>query len=237
MVNIESAIQLEEQYVQYRLNKEEPFSLIDEIKKCGFNNFEDYFQAKNAYLLSHLNFNFIEQPMPNGVSEIFKMIENNRAGILFVDWENTFVVSGNDGLETFNEEFCKKNNIQVFPLYTNGGAIVGTQGDFSLGICIPSNLSINDNFILNKIKDIIQKYTLKTVSVNKNDILIDGNKICGSATYQGKDVIMVIMHFSFSDRIDLISKICITNKINKPIGFIDFITRQEFKQEILTWLL
>jgi lipoate-protein ligase A len=140
-------------------------------------------------------------------------------------------------LETFNEDVCKENNIQVFPLHTGGGTIVGTQGDFSLGMCIPSNLSINDNFILNQIKDIIQKHTLKTVSVNKNDILIDGNKICGSATYQGKDVIMVIMHFSFSDRADLISKICITNKTNKPIGFIDSMTRKEFKQEVSAWLL
>lgn len=237
MTNIENAMKIEEAYVQHRLNNEEPFALVDEIKKCGFNSLSDYFNEKTIYLLSSLDFNLVIQPMPEGVAEIFKMIESNRSGILLVDWEDTFVVSGSDGLETFNEEFCRENNIQFFPLHTGGGTIVGTKGDISIGICVPSSLFTNADFILNKIKDILQKSTQEKVSVDKNDILIDGNKICGSAVYRSRDIIMIIMHFSFSDKHELISKICTTNKTGKPIGFISSMTREEFKKEVSEWLL
>lgn len=237
MTNIENAIKIEEQYIQYRLNGEEPFTLIDEIKKYGFNSLEEYFQEKNLYLLSTLDFNVVEKPMPEGMSEVFKMIETNQAGILIVDYEDTIVLSGEEGLQTFNEEYCKKNNILVRPIQTGGGTIVGTKGDFSIGISIPSNLFSDTNFILYKMKDILQKYTSGTVSVNKNDILINGNKVCGSAGYRVNDIIMIVFYFSFSDKSDLISKICTTNKIGKPIGFINSMTREEFKQEVAEWLL
>lgn len=236
MADIINAIKVEEEYIQYRLNNEEPFILIDEIKKCGFDNLNDYFKAKELYLFSTLNFNVIEKPMPYGLDEVFKVLESKSLSAIVVDWEDTLVLCGEDGVKTFNEDYCKENDILVRLIHTGGGTIFGTKGDFSLGISIPSNMFTDTNFILNKMADIIQKYTSETVVVDRNDILINGYKVCGSANYRLNDIIMIVFYFSFSDKLDLISKICTTDKVSKPIGHINSMTREEFKKEVREWL-
>lgn len=236
MNNLEMAMEEEKNYIKDKLSGKDS-SLLERIKSYGYNNLKDYFIEKQDFIFSKISFNFIEEPMPNGVSEIFKMINSNKPGILFVDWEDTYVVCGNQGLEEFNQDYCKEHNITFFPLLTNGGTIVGSKGDFSFGVCVPVNIIHDFNFILNHVKDILQKYTTKIISINGNDILSDGKKICGSAVYKKDDVMMVIMHFSFTDWRDLISNICHTKKIGKEVDYVSFMTRTEFKQEVKKWLL
>ena len=237
MSNIQKAIEIERQYIDLRLSGLEPFPLFEEIEKLGFSSLEDYFENKRSYLFKQIDFNYVEEPMPNGVSEIFKMVKTNEPGILFVDWEDTFVVSGNEGLETLNKDYCEENDITIFPLHTGGGTIVGSKGDFSFGVCCPRDIVDDSDFILNHVRDILHRHTDLAVTVNRNDICVDGKKICGSANYAFKDVFMVIMHFSFNDWSNLISNICTTNKIGKNVSFVDFVAKDEFKQEVLEWLL
>ena len=234
MKNLEKAILEEKAYVVDRLNRIDT-NLSERLSTYGYSNLKDYFADKQEYEFSQIKFNFVEEPMPNGVSEIFKMIDTNKPGILFVDWEDTYVVCGNRGIEEFNQAYCEEHNITHFPLYTNGGTIVGSSGDFSLGIYCPKNI-VSTQYILNKVSNILQKYTSVAISVNGNDIVADGNKICGSANYTSDNMIMTIMHFSFSDWSDLISSICSTTKKSKPIGYINFMKRDQFKKEVLEWL-
>lgn len=236
MKDLQGAMAEEKLYVADRM-KQINTSLIERIKSFGYETLEEYFEEKRNFLYLQTEFNLVEEPMPNGVAEIFKMVNSNKAGILFVDWEDTYVVCANQGLKEFNKQYCEENNIKFFPLYTGGGTIVGSKGDFSFGICYPKNIANDSSHALNGVKDILQKHTDRTVSVNGNDILVDGNKICGSATYSKDDVFMVIMHFSFNDWSELISKICLTSKTGKPVGYVDFMTREEFKKEVLEWLL
>lgn len=234
MGNVVRAIDVEETYLAHRMRGEYPFHLVDKIKECGFGSLEDYFSAKSEYTFNQLSFNYVVEPMPNGVSEIFKMIQTGQAGVLFVDWENTFVVAGNTGIETLNQEYCKNNNITIFPLHTGGGTIVGSTGDFSFGVCCPVGV-VDSAFILNKTKDILQKHTDKEITVKGNDICIDGNKISGTAAYQSNGVLMTILHFSFTDHSKLISEICV-KATSKPVTYVDFVTRDVFKQEVAEWL-
>lgn len=236
MNDIVKAIEVEQTYLKYRMKGEEPFHLIDAVKEHGFESLGQYFKEKKAHQFDKLEFAFIEQPMPGGVAEIFKMIATNKSGVLFVDWEETFVVCGIRGLEEYNKQYCEENGITAFPLYTGGGTIVGSKGDFSFGICCPANMGIDAEFILNGVTNILQKHTAKVVSVNGNDILVNGCKICGSASYQNDHVFMHIMHFSFDDWSDLISQICTTSKVSKPVSYVDFMSRAEFKQEVAEWL-
>lgn len=235
-MDIVKAMALEESYIEHRMRDKEPFHLVDAVKECGFESIDEYFMAKKAYFFSRLDFELVEETMPNGVAEIFKMIQMNHAGVLFVDWNETYVVCANRGLEEFNRQYCEKNNITFFPLHTPGGTIVGSTGDFSFGVCVPDNINVDTPFILNGVKDILQKHTEKEVSINGNDILVDEKKICGSANYKGEGVLMVIMHFSFSDWSELITNICTTSKIGKEVSHIDFMTKAEFKQEVSKWL-
>ncbi len=235
MKNLEQAMTEEKLYVQDRM-KNIDTNLLDRLALYGYSNLTEYFADKREYEFSQIKFNFVEEPMPNGVSEIFKMINTNKSGILFVDWENTYVVCGNRGIEEFNQKYCEEHNITFFPLHTNGGTIVGSRGDFSLGIYCPKNIIGSSSYILNNVVAILQKYTSANVTVDGNDIVIDGKKICGSANYEQNNMLMVIMHFSFSDWTDLISNICLTTKQSKPVAYVDFISRDQFKKEVLRWL-
>lgn len=235
MKDLEKAMAEEQLYLEDRM-KNIDTSLIDRLAPYGYDTLKEYFTDKREHKFSRIEFNFVEEPMPNGVSEIFKMINTNKPGILFVDWEDTYVVCGSQGLEEFNREYCDAHNITFFPLYTNGGTIVGSVGDFSFGICCPKNVVRSSQYILDNVVAILQKYTVAKIEVNGNDIVADGNKICGSATYARGDVMMTIMHFSFNDWSDLISNICLTTKQSKPVGHVDFMTRDQFKKEVLKWL-
>lgn len=236
MGDIVKAIEKEKEYISYRMKGEEPFHLVDAVKECGFETLDEYFTEKPSFEFNNLDFRYIEKPMPDGVFEIFNMIKHNQPGVLFVDWEDTYVVCANKGLEEFNREYCEENNIEFFPLYTEGGTIVGSKGDFSFGICCPNTVVNEPSFILNRVRDILQKHTTGEVTVKGNDILVNGNKISGTANYAKGDVFMVILHFSFGDWSDLISKICTTSKVGKPVSYVDFISRAEFKQEVAEWL-
>lgn len=237
MNNIEKAINVEKEYFEFKQNNGySPFVFADKIREFGFNSEQEYLSAKQEYRFNNVKFNYVETPMPDGVSEIFKMINANKAGVLFVDWEDTFVVCADRGLKEFNKQYCEENSIAFFPLYTGGGTIVGSKGDFSFGVCCPKNIVYNPEFILNGVQSILKKYATVEVVVDGNDITVGGKKICGSAHYEKDDVFMVIMHFSFADRSDLISNVCLTTKAGKPVGYIDFMTRAKFKREVAEWL-
>jgi hypothetical protein len=200
-------------------------SLSARLAPYGYTTLKEYFTNKQEYLFNQIQFNFVEEPMPNGVSEIFKMINTNKPGLLFVDWEDTYVVCGEQGLNDFNQDYCNTHNVTFFPLYTKGGTIVGSKGDFSLGICYPSYIAPSeDDYIIKKIAALLQKYTTEIVSVAGNDILINNEKICGSANYTQNDVTMVIMHFSFTDWTELIANIC-NKQSSKPVNYVYFMTR------------
>lgn len=232
--DIQKAIEIEKYYLECRMKNEYPFHLVDKIRECGFDSLEEYHEAKKDYNFSQIKFPQVIQPMPEGVSEIFKMIQTNKAGTLFVDWNETYVVAGNKGMESLNKEYCEENNITIFPLHTGGGTIVGSTGDFSLGICVPKDTGIDSPYLLRKVGDILQRHTECIVTIEGNDICFDGKKISGTASYPVNDIIMTIMHFSFTDWSDLISHIC--NKNGKTVAFVDCVTREQFKQEVSEWL-
>lgn len=236
MPDIVKAIEVEEEYFNLKKKGIHSFNLIDKIRECGFESLEQYQEEELVYRFSLLKFNFVEEPMPGCVAEVFKMIESNKPGVLFADWENTYVLCGSGGIKVFNREYCDSNNIPVFPLHTPGGTIVSSTGDFSFGVCMPLRIKPTVEFVLNNVKDIIQKFTFDLVEVKGNDILVNEKKVCGSAFYKNENVLMVVMHFSFNDQSELISHICTTDKVSKPVGYINFMTRNEFKSEVRRWL-
>ena len=236
MKDLEKAMLEEQAYIKDKFNHIDT-NLLERLSAYGYSTLQEYFDEKQDYEFSQIKFNFVEEPMPNGVAEIFKMINTNEPGVLFVDWEDTYVVCGNTGIEEFNKQYCDEHNITFFPLHTNGGTIVGSVGDFSFGVCCPKNMSYDSRYVLNNVASILQRHSDAIISVEGNDITKDGKKICGSATYEGKDVFMVIMHFSFADWSELIADICTKSKAGKKVAFVDFVSREQFKDEVRIWLL
>ena len=131
-----------------------------------------------------------------------------------------------------NFEYCAKHNIPCVDMGRMGGAFVINKGDIGLGH-IAKGLDNSVGF------DIYYKFTeyLKQKGLNAeskdNDILIDGYKVFGWASYhyQNADATFITCHFTMSVDLDLINAIC-TKPMNKvPKGLSDFgITREEVIQ-------
>lgn len=235
MANIENAIKIEEQYIQYRLNNKEPFSLEDEIKKCGFDNLEQYFDKKLDFQISQLNFS-VEDVLPFTATDAMLNLMNTKTnGILLMNTDQTVVYHGS---KDFNREYCEENNIPVIEHYSNGGTLVASDGELSIGICMPFFNGLSGRYMLLKLKNIFDKY-YDDVVIDNNDIMIDGKKVCGTTVYPTSEVFGFLAQFSFDDKSELISKICYPSESdsNKIAGYIDKLTREELRKEVLEWLL
>lgn len=233
MGDIIKAIAKEKEYILYRMKGEEPFHLVNAVKECGFESLADYFKAKTEYTFINLRFSFVKKKPSECIDYFFKMMDEKDTGLVFIDSDETFVFSGES--KPYNAEFCEANNIPVYPLYTEGGAIVSTKGDFSIGLCFPEYAGADVFFILDKLKGIFSKY-MSEVKVNNNDLLLNGEKICGSIMYHRNGMKCFACHFSFKDNAELIEKICnISGSIKTPT-FITGLTVEMFKKELKKWL-
>ena len=78
-----------------------------------------------------------------------------------------------------------------------------------------------------------------SIVIDNNDIMIDGKKVCGTTVYPTSEVFGFLAQFSFDDKSELISKICYPSESdsNKIAGYIDKLTREELRKEVLEWLL
>ena len=234
MYDIVKAIEKEEEYTSYRLKNKEPFHLADAIEELGFESLGQYFTEKQLYYLLKEGFDFYEHEPITGVKKCIDLLQLQRPFVLFANSDSTFVFQGD--ANELNTQYCADHDIVVVPIHTAGGTIVNTPGDFSFCLCSKDSLINEAKFILKQVAKILQKYTEKEVTVKGNDILIDEKKVCGSATYLQNNYFMFVGYFSFSDKTDLISNICTTTKISKNVGYIDFINRETFRQEVAKWL-
>lgn len=236
MSNIENAINKEKTYLNYRMVGEEPFHLIDAVGEFGFETLEEYFSAKLQYRIQNAVRNVTKCKQCEIVSEAMRILQQGLTGIWYSYSDEVCIFNGEYGNETYNAEYCSQNNIPIYSLGTTGGTIVHSPGDFSWGIALPIDAHASYEYFLNSISNIIQKYTEKSVVVRGNDILIDDKKVCGSTVYTTKNVFLFISYFSFSDKSELISKICGKRTMKSP-GFIDCMSREELESEVQRWLL
>lgn len=234
MKDIKRAIEIEKEYLSYRMKGEEPFHLVDAVKECGFESLEEYFEGKHDYKFKNLNFKLIEADTVQSILEVLKIIATKKEAVIMVDIDRTVVFPRNNA--EYNKEYCKENSILVLPVQTSGnGALVSLAGDLGVGICVPKEVGITYEYILDGFIKILRKYTDKNVYNEGNDIMIDGKKVCGFAFFNTPNVIMAISPISLTEKSELISKICLKKQQKTP-DYIDFIDRSTLKQEVLEWL-
>lgn len=149
-----------------------------------------------------------------------------------MDTDRTIVYHGS---EPFNKDYCIEHNIPIVEYLTNGGTLIASDKELSIGVCVPDNINIDMNYMLNGLRDILAKY-MDDVVVDNNDILLSGKKVCGSTEYRMNNRFAFIAQFSFDDKLDLINKICPSTSGKIP-HYLTKITREQLRKEILTWLL
>lgn len=131
-----------------------------------------------------------------------------------------------------NFEYCEKHNIPCVNIGRMGGTFVVNKDDIGFGYItqgIKNEIGIAlcdelTNYLKNKGFNVTQE---------SNDILVDGYKVFGWASYYYKnfDAIYITAHITLSVNLELIQNIC-TKPMNKvPKGLNDFgVTRDEVIQ-------
>ena len=232
--DILKAIEIEKVYLEYKLRDEFIFHLIDEIKKCGFDSLDEYFELKKKYQFAHLNFTVRNIHPDRCMAAGWNMLEKKETGIFFVEVSDVVVYSYNT--KPYNKEYCQQNNITVYELPAGGGTIVANEGDLQFGLCIPDSLNIESDFILNGMVNILSKY-MDNIEIVDNDILLKGKKICGMTFLRHNGMIIFLAHFSFSDNSKLIESICHINEKSEKIPYyITAIDKNVLKSEVIKWL-
>lgn len=233
MGDIIKAIEKEQEYISYRMKGEEPFHLVDAVRECGFESLEEYFDTKNDYQFKSLNFEVIETTPEQAIMDVLKTINSKKTAVLFADTKYTLVWNGDNS--EFNENYCSDCNIPIYPLQTGGGTIVSTEGDLNVGICIPNNIGVTAQYLMNGLANIFRKYTNKPVEVKGNDILVDGYKVLGSSTYNINEMFMFITPISLSEKSELVKNICQKHSEKQP-SHIDFVSSELLRLEVSEWL-
>lgn len=231
MYDIEKAVTLEVEYQLARAANTTVYSLVDLVKSCGFDNLEEYFSAKIKYQISKMAFEKIEVTPFTAADEMLKAIAIGSPTILMMNTNQTVVYHGNDD---YNAEYCIEHDIPVIEYRTLGGTLVASDGELSIGIVIPNSVDVNSEWFLSELAQILGKY-IRNVTVDNNDILVDGKKVVGTTTYRSASAFCAVAQFSFDDKSDLIDIVCPPHGDKRP-GYIKDLTRAELRSEILKWL-
>lgn len=122
--------------------------------------------------------------------------------------------------------------VTVYNLGYNGGYIITSANDLSYVIVTP-DIGVNDAYYLRRIKTILDQYC-EGVTINHNDILIDGKKVIGSASYKVNGMNAFMFGASFTDYTDLIYQLC-PPQTGKAPGYITGCTAEQLRAEIMEW--
>lgn len=234
MADIAKAVEKEQEYLAYRMKGEEPFHLIDAVKECGFDSLAEYFEAKKHYEFEHLDFEVFDvDPEGIGIYYVSKCILEKRTAYIPIDVKYTFVWVG-DG-SAYNAQYCSDCGIPVYPIHSQGGAIVNAKGDFNVAIIVPNSIGVNAQYFLEKLAGIFQEHTDREIKVVGNDVMLDGQKVLGSSTATNNGMFSFVAAVSLVDKTELISQIC-TKHSEKIPAYIDFMTCDELEREVAKWL-
>lgn len=239
MDDISKAISIESKYVYNVQNKiENDVGLLAQLNEVGFDTLDDFFNAKKEYLMQQVLKDKVHNTSSGDAMKTLGVLaENMDWGIVSVDTDETCVHAGSYKESNLNEDYCLKNNIPIYKYDSYGGNIVASVGDYSMGFIVPSDIDIDCRYVIEKLADIVSKY-IDGVTIDGNDVLIDGKKVIGTTSKRTADFFFFICHISMSDKKEIIYNICGAPKTNKEVGYINpnKVSVDTLKEEMLTWL-
>lgn len=239
MTKIEQGIALNEQHIYNIENKiEEKISFVDQIKEIGFTDLEDFFNQKREYDMQQvLNGKVYSVAPKDAMPTLRLLLSTGQFGIVSVYTNETCVHHGQDESKSLNTEYCETHNIPIYTYDSFGGSIVATEDDYSMALLLPPDIDISTDFILKKFQRILLKY-FNNVTIDNNDILINGVKVAGTTSFGTDTFFFLIAHFSMNEKTDLIYSICGEPTSNKTPGYIDtsILSTEKLMEELLSWL-
>ena len=230
-LNIERAVKLE---TNYNLNNtDEYIRFVGVLRNLSFASFSEYERTKKDYLRQM----WVPEVYRVDISEYAAVTEdaivNGKYGIYISQGDGIHAYHGNQPIDY---ELCEKLGVRVVELGYIGGTILGSAADLSIIFVAPVDLGYTHEMIISKYLEAISKYVPGT-TVDGNDILVDGNKVCGSMTRTVGNSYVWAAQVSFADYSEYIAQICSKPPVKTP-SFIDSkqLTRDTLEKEIVSWL-
>ena len=231
--NTERAIQQEVIYL-VRKAKGEDVKIYDFIKPCGYTDVNEFYWDKQLYLLRHTQYVEVEEPYIslNLTTEFF---ENKVPAFLWtINCPVTYAFVPNSFTDF---ESLSKHGLEPVKIgySADNGVIISSDGDLRIFLIYPGNLEIQADHFLSFFKDYLSEH-FDNVTVDKNDVLIDGKKVLGSVLMPFNKMGVFVSQISFSDKSELIKKVC--GESVKVPGFIDpaVLSPYSLKDGFASWL-
>ena len=230
-LNIERAVRLEK---NYNLNDSDEYSrFVNVLRSLSIASFAEYVKAKRAYLRQM----WIPEIYRVDISEYAAVTEdaivNGNYGIYISYGEGIHAYHGNQPIDY---DLCESLGVRVVELGYEGGTIIGSEADLSIILVAPVDIGYNHEMIIGKYLEVISKYVPGT-TIDGNDILVDGNKVCGSMNRTVGNSYVWAAQVSFANYSEYIAQICTKPPVKTP-SFINSeqLSRDTLESEILAWL-
>lgn len=231
--NLKKALQILESYRGFRLNKEKKdnFDINKKLLEYGFTQEE---------LGNELIHQYLKQTTVV-VREIDSSSVIREVGDAFIRDEGTCILATQRqpivyvGGDSFNEQYCLDNNIPFYPLGYGGGTIVASDEDLGVGIVLERHDLMG--YFMEKLKEWISN-NIKKTTISGNDILVDNQKVVGTATKTVGNKTLYCMQVSFKVDGELISRISKKRIVKIPAGLLKFgdKTKEDLIREVKKWL-
>jgi len=229
--NIEKAYLAEQEYLK---TDRQGRQLVDILSELDY-TLDKYFNDKKEYLLRK-NKTYIELLDNKSLDDIFDKVTgsmNRCEQACYLSFNNDlFAWTGTDD---FDENKAKEYGMQVHKMDYIGGTMIIDKADLSGAISVSSKLDINFDYFANKFLEFLKSKGEQNVILDNNDILVDGKKVFGGASYRTDDMYVFLFVATFSDNLNIVKEFCPLNKDKMP-GFITKTNSNEMVEEVLSWL-
>jgi len=139
------------------------------------------------------------------------------------------------GSDDFDEDKAVDYNLPIHKMSYMGGTMIIGKEDLSGAIIVPSKLDINFDYFAKRFCKFLESKGEIPIILDNNDILVNGKKVFGGASYRTDTMYTFLFVATFSDNLDLIKEFCPLNPDKMP-GFITKTNSKEMVEEILSWL-
>jgi len=183
-----------------------------------------------------------------------KYLVDNFMEDTFIIWSNShgvYIGKNQNTLEELNMDFVNENNFEVFRRLSGGGTIFHDMNTVYYSFITKNERTVKDNFIHwnNVIVEFLNSVNVKAELSGRNDVLIEGRKISGSAEHYSSDLLVHHGSLLFDTDIAFLAKSLTPNKkkflskaVNSVKARVDNIANhtslsvEEFKNELVKFV-
>ena len=235
-MQIQDAIEIENAYLAISDRQEaDAFCFVERMEIAGYPDLGIYYQDKAKYQFEN---QFKPVIATSSQETVFNDIEATIS-----DGQNTWynvytpkiwAYVGQNA--EYDADYCQQHNIGVLPLGYTGGVIVAGPKDLNFVIVTKAKNCLA--FVNQQVSAMLKNLNVEN-TINGNDIMIDGYKICGCAESTIGDYSVYFFQISFCVYPDLITAICKKPIVKIPKGINDFypaLIRDDLILEVEKWL-